>query len=34
MIRRAAIGGMLNRLTRVGPAVRQPRDMIGSPEQH
>lgn len=34
MIRWAAIGGMLSRLTRGGPAVRQSRYEIGSPDQH
>jgi transposase len=34
MIRWAAIGGMLNRLTRGGPAIRQPRYRIGTPDQH
>lgn len=34
MIRWAAIGGMLNRLTRGGPAVRQARYLIDSPGQH
>jgi transposase len=32
MIRWAAIGGMLNRLSRGGPAIRQPRYVIGSPD--
>jgi transposase len=34
MIRWAAIGGMLTRLTRGAPAVRQSRYQIGSPDQH
>jgi transposase len=34
MIRWAAIGGMLTRLTRGVPAVRQSRYQIGSPDQH
>jgi transposase len=34
MIRWAAIGGMLTRLTRGAPAVRQSRYEIGSPDQH
>jgi transposase len=34
MIRWAAIGGMLNRLARGGPAIRQPRYLIDSPDQH
>jgi transposase len=34
MIRWAAIGGMLNRLTRGGPSTRQRRYVIGSPDQH
>jgi transposase len=33
MIRWAAIGGMLNRLTRGGPAIRQSRRQIDSPDQ-
>ena len=34
MIRWAAIGGMLNRLARGGPAIRQPRYLRDSPDQH
>jgi len=34
MIRWAAIGGMLNRLGRGGPAIRQTRHVIDSPGQH
>jgi len=34
MIRWAAIGGMLTRLTRGATAVRQSRYQIGSPDQH
>jgi transposase len=34
MIRWAAIGGMLGYLTRGGPALRQTRYQIGSPDQH
>ncbi len=34
MIRWAAIGGMLNRLGRGGPAIRQTRYVIDSPDQH
>lgn len=34
MIRWAAIGGMLNRLTRGGPAIRQARYVIDTPDPH
>ena len=33
MIRWAAFGGMLNRLTRGGPAIQQGRHVIDSPDQ-
>ena len=34
MIRWTAIGGMLNRLARGGPTIRQPRYLRDSPDQH